>query len=171
MHLLFYVLVLISLIGFNILLGYGKKEISKKMHTACSLAIVFLGTLGAFLLKSMIAQKLANPRYDAAFRLHVIQSFDSFFRISIVATVLSILLLLFLLFLYKKYRKESILTLFTVTHMSIVMLAVFYGLFYSYERINKIFDEASYSIALTCSIIAMLYIPLIVKRRMISNKL
>lgn len=170
-----FIIVFITIIVCNVLVGFGKSKVMNISYMIGSLILSAMGILGIIIIRPLLIaslnKNLNRGRLDDEFISWAIKKFDVFAMISIIAVSLIMVLLFYLLLVYKINYNGIIwinIPRFVVALRIIILIT---GIWYGIGTINKRFDLAGYISMLSISEIIALYIPLLIRRIIIYKKI
>ncbi len=159
-------LVIIAVI--NCIISFRKSDAMKKCFIILSSVLSIVGVSGIMITRlqfiSSLNKSASRRHFDPDFVSWAIAKYDFFAVISIIVTSLTIIFLLYLLLANKNNKNGFIWGNSSVFVIILIGINFFTGALYCFGTINKLFDIASYIMALSISEIFALYIPLITKR-------
>lgn len=164
--------ILLIIIG-NCVIAFGKSKMLNLCHIILSSIFSIAGIIGMIIIRTQLIKRLNRNaivlNFENDFVSWAIEKFDNFAVISIPVTCAVIIF--FLLYFYLSKNKSGFLwTNTTVIIVSIMIINFLSGLWYGLGTINKLFDLAGYISGLTAYEFFALYIPLVIKRIIISKK-
>lgn len=170
---------LVIIIIINSVFNLCKQKIFYKMYLVISF---FLGVAGgercSLLLTELnihLQSRLSNGRLDEEFVIWAIDKFKLYAHRTLIVTSIILFICSCIFFVERifieKIRKENKL-LYAVGYIVNIyrFILVLYGLWYSYQTINKEFDLARYIMIMTIAECLILYVPLIIKKKILWNK-
>lgn len=153
----------------NCFISIGKSKTLRRCYLILSSFITIVGTVVIFTLRSTLILSLSKPRYEVSSVKWLVGKYDEACKISMITLLIMLIILLTLLFIFKKKGNDNLWNIYTGIVIFTKVIIFIIGFYFSLQSVNKIFDLASFILALTISEISILHIVLIIKRLIMNN--
>lgn len=162
--------IIISIILVNFIFSLSKQKILSICYIIISGILGVAGCVWTFILPKRLNYQLhnymVNERLDKEFVTWALDKFRPYAMWSLIATII-ILITCSCIFFLASIKKENNAWHAVGYIVNIYRFAlILYGFLYSYKTINKRFDITSYIMNITLAECLILYIPLLIKKKL-----